>query len=488
MPPRPSLHRALALALGLGLLAAAAAPVARAAEPCQVGVYRLADGQVVDIAPSEGDTLRWRKLDGSTGALKQVAPGRWQSSYGWTGRPDGIEVTFDPCPAAGLRFAGRSGKRMPLRATETSFMSHGTRLLGRLLLPAGSAQVPVVVLVHGAEHDSARRFYALQRLLPAQGVGAFVYDKRGTGGSGGNYTQDFGLLADDAVAAMHEARRLAGRRLGRIGYQGGSQGGWVVPIAARREGVDFAIVSFGLAVSVIDEDQQEIALEMRLKGYSPDVIAKAQAIGAAAERVFASGFTEGLDAFDAIRAEYRHEPWYKDVHGNYTWFILPLSRQDILAKAAPAFRFGTPFHYDPMPTLTAVTVPQLWILGGQDLEAPSAETSRRLEGLIAHGHPITLALYADTEHGMTLFETGPHGERISTGYPPGYFRMLADFARTGRLQGGYGKARITRPATGSRTVPAPTHRTPSPRAEPSRAPRASARRPASGRVFFERLG
>ena len=452
MPRRPCLHPVFALLLCL--VAATAPRLVQASEPCQVGAYRLADGQVVDVTAAEGGTLRWRKLDGSTGALKQIAPGRWQSSYGWTGRSDGIAVTFDACPAAGLRFAGQPGRRMPLQITETSFVSHGTRLVGRLLLPPGHARVPVVVLVHGAEHASARSIYALQRLLPAQGVGAFVYDKRGTGGSGGSYTQDFDLLAGDAIAAMHEARRLAGARLGRIGYQGGSQGGWVVPIAARRERVDFAIVSFGLAVSVIDEDQQQIALEMQLKGYGPEVIAKAQAIGAAAERVFASGFTEGLDDFDAIRARYRHEPWYKDVHGNYTWFILPLSRHDILAKAAPAFRFGTPFHYDPMPTLAAVTTPQLWVLGGQDLEAPSAETSRRLEGLIARGRPITLALYPDTEHGMTRFETGKDGQRISTVYPPDYFRMLADFARTGRLQGDYGKARITRPPTGAPTAPA----------------------------------
>jgi dienelactone hydrolase len=414
-------------------------------------VYHLADGQVVDVTASGGDTLRWRKLDGSTGALKQTAPGRWQSSYGWTGRADGIEVTFDGCPASVLHFAGQPGRRMPLQVMETSFVSHGTRLVGRLLLPPGHARVPVVVLVHGAEHASARRIYALQRLLPAQGVGAFVYDKRGTGGSAGGYTQDFDLLADDAVAAMHQARRLAGARLGRIGYQGGSQGGWVVPLAARRETVDFAIVSFGLAVSVIDEDQQEIALEMQLKGYGPEVIAKAQAIGAAAERVFASGFSDGLDAFDAIRARYRQEPWYKDVHGNYTWFILPLDRHDILVRAAPAFRFGTPFHYDPMPTLAAVTVPQLWVLGGKDLEAPSAETSRRLKGLIARGRPITLVLYPDTEHGMTRFETGKDGQRIATRYPPDYFRMLADFARNGRLQGDYGKARITYPTAAART-------------------------------------
>ncbi|MEI7037226.1 alpha/beta hydrolase [Fulvimonas yonginensis] len=439
-PPRHAL-----LARGLSLLLATVPLAVHAGERCEVGVYRLADGQVVDIAPSDGDTMRWRELDGRTGALRQVTPGYWQSSYGWTGRPDGLVVTFDSCPSASLRFAGQHGRRIPLRIAETTFVSHGTRLAGRLLLPPGHARVPVVVLVHGAEHDSARRIYALQRLLPAQGVGAFVYDKRGTGDSGGRYTQDFGLLADDAIAAMHEARRLAGDRLGRIGYQGGSQGGWVVPIAARREPVDFAIVSFGLAVSVIDEDQEEIALEMRLKGYGPEVVAQAQAIGAAAERVIASGFTEGFDAFDAIRARYRHAPWYQDVHGNYTWMLLPLSREALRAKA-PDFRWNTPFHYDPMPTLAAVTVPQLWVLGGQDLEAPSAETSRRLKGLIARGRPITLALYPRAQHGMLEFETGRNGERVSTRYPGGYFRMLADFAKTGRLPGTYGTARISRPA------------------------------------------
>lgn len=160
--------------------------------------------------------------------------------------------------------------------------------------------------------------------------------------------------------------------------------------------------------------------------------------------MIASRFTAGLDEFDAIRDKYRHEPWYKDVHGNYTWMILPMSRQDIPAQRA-AFDFGTPFHYDPMPTLAAVTMPQLWVLGGQDLQAPSAETSRRIKGLIASGHPITLALYPDAEHGMTQFETDKDGKRLSTRYPRGYLRMLADFARNGRLPGDYGKAQITRP-------------------------------------------
>lgn len=46
---------------------------------------------------------------------------------------------------------------------------------------------------------------------------------------------------------------------------------------------------------------------------------------------------------------------------------------------------------------------------------------------------------------MILFRTQPDGTRVSTRFAPGYFRMIADFARQGRLSGAYGDARITRP-------------------------------------------
>jgi hypothetical protein len=97
-----------------------------------------------------------------------------------------------------------------------------------------------------------------------------------------------------------------------------------------------------------------------------------------------------------------------------------------------------------MPTLSALKTPQLWVLGGQDLDAPSAETCARLRRLIAQGRPITLAVYPKAEHGMTEFEIDPHGERVSTRFAKGYFTMMGDFARTGRLTQAYGDAVITR--------------------------------------------
>ena len=416
---------------------------------CQIGTYRFSDGEIVDIARSEGDTFRWRKFDGTTGVLHKKGDGSWTSTLGWTDHPDGHTASFTHCAAGELEFDGKKADRIPFDTTDTMFEGRGgIKLAGRLVLPKTNDPVSIVILVHGAERDSARDSYALQRLLPAENVGAFVYDKRGTGGSAGKYTQDFETLADDAVAALREAKRIAGTRCARIGYQGGSQGGWVAPIAATRAPVDFVIVSFGLAVSVIDEDQEEVALEMRLKGHNQEEISKALEVASAAEAVFESGFTKGFERLDAVRAKYRNAPWYKDVHGNYTHFILPYTAAEAREKFKDSLS-GTPFRYDPMPTLRAVKTPQLWILGEDDLEAPSAETSRRIKTLIVEGKPITLALFPHAEHGMTEYEIASNGERVSTRYAPGYFAMMRDFARNGRLSGSYGSSAVVEPKTHS---------------------------------------
>jgi len=431
----------LLAALTASLVMGAVARAADTVGDCHIGAYRMADGAVVDVGASDGDALRWRAFDGRTGALHPAAGGGLTSTIGWTDRPDGHRVTLSPCPGGAITFDGVAGERMAFDVTETRFAAgDGVTLVGRLVLPKGDAPVSIVVLIHGSENFSARDFYSLQRLLPAEGVGAFVYDKRGTGASGGKYTQDFSVLADDAVAAMREARRLAGPRAGRVGYQGGSEGGWVAPLAASRAPVDFVIVGFGLAVSPIEEDRSELVLEMKLKGHSPTEIAEALEIGDAADAVFASNFTAGFARFDAVRAKYRDAPWYKDVHGNFTHFLLPWSDAEIREKGQ-AFVFGTPWTYDPMPVLRQAKTPELWILGQDDLEAPSAETGGLIAGLGAHGHPFTLAIFPHTEHGIYEYEIGADGERADIRNPAGYFAMMRDFARDGRLRGPYGDGR-----------------------------------------------
>jgi pimeloyl-ACP methyl ester carboxylesterase len=339
---------------------------------------------------------------------------------------------------AGAGSTGQRARCIP------KFESHDTTLAGTLVMPPGGGRVPVVVLVHGAEPDSALADYYLQRMLPAQGIAAFVYDKRGTGSSGGKYTQDFSLLADDAVAAVMTARSLAGARLGRIGFQAGSQGGWVAPLAASRTPVDFAIICFGLAVTVIDEDQEAVELQLSEKGYSRDEIADALKVARAVENVWASGFSGGYAELSRVRSQYSKSRWYADLRGDYIWIFMPKSETELRAMASD-FNWHTPFRYDPMPVLRSLNTPQLWILGGEDLQAPSRETRKRLDALIAAGKDTTIAFYADAEHGMTLFEADASGERNSTRYAPGYFQLIRDFALHGTLPGQYGNPELTRP-------------------------------------------
>jgi dienelactone hydrolase len=432
-------------AVALGVLLTAPTVQARAVGNCHVGSYRLTDGRLVDISPDDRDTLQWQQFDGETGVLHKGADGAWMSTYGWTDHADGKTVRFSACGARRIDFAGVSGRQIAFDVRTSTFTSHGTRLVGRLILPKGTNRVAVVVFVHGSENASALDTWALQRILPAEGVGMFVYDKRGTGRSGGVYTQDFNLLADDAVAAVHEARHLAGARLSRIGYHGTSQGGWVAPIAANRAPVDFVIVAYGLAVSVIAEDQEAVELQLGEKGYSATDIADALTVAKAAEAVFVSDFKSGIDEFDAVRSRYRSKPWFKDVQGDFIFLVLPQSKSQLRAMG-PKFDWHTPFNYDPMPTLRAGKVPQLWVLGGEDYQAPSAETRRRLDSLIAQRHPFTVAYYPKAQHGIMLFETEADGSRVPTRIAPGYFRMIRDFARDGRLHGSYGDAELTPPA------------------------------------------
>jgi pimeloyl-ACP methyl ester carboxylesterase len=432
--------------LGIMMFACSAGDVSAsthedAAPPCPAAAWAMADGTTLDIAPGDHGTLRWRRPDGTTGVLKPRGRGRWTSTYGWTGRPDGHHVVLRDCGRAGIRFDGTRGRRIPLVQTDTRFQGSGVELAGRLTLPPGDARVPLVVLVHGAEHSSALHDYSLQREFASHGIGVFAYDKRGTGASGGRYTQDYLTLAVDAIHAMHEAKRLAGARAGRVGYQGGSQGGWVVPLAARIEPVDFAIVSFGLAVSPLEEDREAVAFDLERAGFDADAQAKAMTISDAAIAIVESDFTEGYDRLEALKKQYANEPWFTSVRGNITGYLLAatpeVARRDLRALVA-----GIPVRYDPMPVLHNLDVPQLWVLGGQDRDAPPFETRRRLAALQAECRPITIAVFPNADHGIVEFETKPDGERVSTRRAAGYFDLMVAYIQGKALQAAYGTAEL----------------------------------------------
>jgi len=410
---------------------------------CRIGAYRLADGRLLDVgATSRG--LRWRMADGETGALTEVA-GTLVSTRGSTGQKDGHAIDILPCAQRALRFDGLAGQFIPLDSVDTTFESEGVTLAGRLVMPPGNGQVAVVVMVHGSESTSALDFAAWQRLLPASGVGAFVFDKRGTGRSGGTYTQDFHLLARDAAAAAREARRLAGLRLASLAYEGASQGGWVLPLAQALEPADRLVVGYGLTVSPLEENRSEVMQHLAARGFGAADLAAASEVVAATEQLMSSGFRKGFDAYADGRRRYGKTPWYPHIDGEFSGAILKYPPW-MLRLVAPIARRradrGTPWWHDPLPALRAVEVPILWVLAGADTEAPPERTRQDLARLQAEGRPLTVLEFPATDHGIVEFETGPDGKRVTTRVADGYFRAVVDFVRLGRLGDvRYGRAR-----------------------------------------------
>lgn len=415
-------------------------PAAAGTPGCAPSLYQLSDGAAVDIAPSEGDHLRWRRPDGTTGLLSLRADGLWSSTLGWTSRDDGKIVDLSACSRGEIKFAGMQGHRMALDTREIRFSSGNVQLAGRLVLPSGDAAVPIVVLVHGSENSSARRNYALQRLLPAQGVGVFVYDKRGTGDSKGVFTHDLQQLAADAKAALDTARKSAGPRAGRVGYYGTSQGGWTAPLAATLGHADFVIVGYGLAVSPLQEDREALELDMMRHGFGAAETAKALEIGAAVETIVRHNFQSGYDALRLVVDKYRNEPWFRFVRGNVTGIVVHTPEAQLREKGPSLFP-GINIDYDPMPVLQTLRTPQLWILGGEDIDAPYRETYRRLTALKKDGRPISIVVYPHVEHGLYAFEVSGE-ERLSTEQPKTLQRLLTDFARTQTIGSVYGDAQV----------------------------------------------
>jgi hypothetical protein len=55
-------------------------------------------------------------------------------------------------------------------------------------------------------------------------------------------------------------------------------------------------------------------------------------------------------------------------------------------------------------------------------------------------------MYPDAGHGIYEYVTDAKGQRQSTRNADGFFRMIRDFARDGRLHGRYGRSTISGPA------------------------------------------
>jgi uncharacterized protein len=398
---------------------------------CKPGIYRASPKDFVVLGatatpPATGQ--RYLLLDGSRG---------------FTGAADS-RVMCDS-NVASVTPPGGTSQRWPrddTRETDASFVSVATPLAGRLIEPSGAVDPkrPLVVLVHGSEKTPAlESIYAY--MLAAQGVSVFVYDKRGTGASGGEYTQNFELLAEDAAAALKQARAMAAGRHSRAGYFGGSQGGWVAPLAATRSPADFVAVGFGLVVSPIEEDHEQLLEEAGRLGLGADDRAGIDQLSKATALLLTSHFARGYEELARVRKEIGNAPWAATIKGEHSGDMLRMSDADLRRIGRARFdNLELIWDYDAVTALRKLETPLLWVLAAEDREAPIAATRSILADLASQGKKIDVYLFPDTDHGMLEFRSNADGSRTATRITDGYLKLLADWIKRD-VQGPYGRGR-----------------------------------------------
>ncbi len=423
------------------LLSSSLATAAEAPPPglCHTGAWALSDGRKLVIQPSDAPNLRWRMLDGTSGKLfAGPTPGAYEGGEGWSVRePATTGVVFEACGHGRMTFerggvAPVEGRKIALPTTPLTFVNGTETFYGELVMPAAGTPKAVVVLQYGSDNESAVWHNYVQHLLPLKDIAVFVFDKRGTGRSTGEYTIHFDDLAGDMAAAVRAVRARPELRGVPLGVMGESQGGWVAPLAARQVKVDFVVVSYGLAVSIAEEDRSEVEQGLLARGYGPDVLAKGQAMHDAATRVLATRFAEGVDELERLKAASKGEAWREGLGGDYTSLLSSMPVEQVRG----IFSFNYDLAYQPAPTLERLDVPTLWILAGKDTEAPHEKTLNILRGFQSSGSPIDVVVFPNADHG--IIEVDADGKRLGR-TAPGYFDLLGDWIGTWRLERGYGE-------------------------------------------------
>ena len=325
---------------------------------------------------------------------------------------------------SGIRWRDRGEpERFVPRATvyrdeEVRFRNGDVDLAGRLTVPEGRGPHPAIVLVHGWGNRTRNDIGGIVAdVFARHGIAALVYDKRGTGGSEGDWQQtSISDHADDALAAV---RLLQGRSdidPRQVGIFTTSYGGLVTPLAASRsKDVAFLILTASPAISQTERYPYIMLPFLRDLGWSEKELEEAVAfMKLEAEFLMTrSNWPKLREAIERARGT--------------IWF--PRTRTGEASATTEDHPFWESAQgnvvlstYDPRPALRQLTCPVLAIFGEFD-EAVTVDPNRSvLERMLREGeHPdFTIRVLPDADH--MFREPGPLAEW--TGWAPGYLDTM----------------------------------------------------------------
>jgi pimeloyl-ACP methyl ester carboxylesterase len=274
-----------------------------------------------------------------------------------------------------------------------SFSNNKVALAGTLYLPDEKSPHPAVVVYHAAS-GGMRDYPAYQHLimeLPTSGFAVLLFDRRGSGKSGGDFnTATFQDLAKDGIAGISYLKTRKDIDSDRIGVWGVSQGGWLGPLAATLSSdVSFVVSVSGPGVTPARQMDFSVATALRAAGQPETVVNHALKV-----RVVVNEYYRGrLPRKDAVKAleNIQNNPWFSQAF---------LSNSENLPTEPKETKWYREMDYDPIPTLRQVRVPIAFFFAENDAWVPIEESIANIRNATQLNSIVQILRIPGTDHLM----------------------------------------------------------------------------------------
>jgi pimeloyl-ACP methyl ester carboxylesterase len=333
--------------------------------------------------------------------------------------------------------APRIARRVEIEKREDVRFSNGDiQLAGTLITPKTDAKYPAIILVHGSGPGNRESMLPFARFLIRHGMAVLGYDKRGVGGSTGDWnTASFDDLAGDVVAALEYLKRRGDIDGQQIGLLGVSQAGWIMPLAAvRAKDIAFLISISGAGIPAAETTIDQAQNEMSARGMKPQTVE--QIVG-------------------VMKLQYQF------ARTGQRWNEYAAAREKLAAQIGrPPETFpGTPDHphwefirrlyfYDPLPTLRRLQVPTLALFGELDNNIVAGKNKVAWDSALrsAGNRDYTSVILPKANHLQLEAKVGSNAEMASLQrFVPAYSTTIQDWLAK-RIRG-FGPAHSKRSST-----------------------------------------
>jgi uncharacterized protein len=313
----------------------------------------------------------------------------------------------------------RLGRRAKIEVREgVRFSSGDIQLTGMVIGPRRGGKHPAIVLVHGSGAENREYMLPWARFLIRRGMVVLGYDKRGVGGSTGDWnTASFDDLAGDVVAAVEYLKTRSDVDRTQIGLLGISQAGWIMPLAAvRTKDIAFLISLSGAGVPPAETTIDQARNEMTMTGMP----------------------RQNVEAIIALL-----KLQYEFARTGQGWEAYAAAREKLAARMGkpPDTMPGTADHpywqfikrlyfYDPAPTLRQLEVPTLALWGELDNNIVAEKNKAAWEAAlkIAGNRDYTLRILPKANHSQLEAKVRSNAEAPTLRrFVPAYFTTIQDW-------------------------------------------------------------